>query len=149
MFNSISGITDHLINHLKTHCKAVKTVEIFPVPLTEFPIDRPTVSVGLESAEIHYGEGIYEGDDEDGNSYYGAKAACTYALKICISKSQSGLNCYAAFDAVANACLGITELNIIRVFLGGITYDRSMGALVLTAGIELTAKLETVVKKEK
>ena len=39
------------------------------------------------------------------------------------------------------------ELNIIKVYLGEITYDRSMGALVLSAGIELTAKLETIIKK--
>ncbi len=147
MFDSITGITNHLINHFKTNCKAIKTVEIFPVPLTEFPIEQPTVSVGLEAAEIHYGEGIFEGNDSEGNSYYGAKAGCTYALKICVPKSQSSLSCYTAFDTVADACLSIDELNIIRVFLGGITYERSMGALVLTAGIELTAKLETVIKK--
>ena len=145
MFNSITGITNHLINHLKKNCPSIKTVELFPVPLTEFPIAKPTVSVGLESAEIQYGEGIYEGDDANGHSYYGAKAGCTYALKICVPKSKSSLDCYAAFDSVADACLGVDELNIIRVFLGEIHYDRSMSALVLKAGIELTAKLETVV----
>ncbi len=147
MFNSITGITNHIISHLKTKCKSIKTVEAFPVPLTEFPIEQPTVSVGLQSAEIHYGEGVYEGNDENGNSYYGAKAGCVYSLKICVAKNKSGLDCYKAFDTVADACLDIAELNIIKVYLGGITYDRSMGALVLSAGIELTAKLETVIKK--
>lgn len=146
MFSSITDITNHLIEHFRTNCHDIKTVEIFPVPLTEFPIEQPTVSVGLETAEIHYGEGIFEGTDTDGNSYYGAKASCTYALKICVPKSQSSLSCYAAFDTVADACLSIEELNIIKVFLGGITYERSMGALMLTAGIQLTAKLETVVE---
>lgn len=148
MFDSITSITNHLINHFKTNCRNIKTVEIFPVPLTEFPIEQPTVSVGLESAEIHYGEGIFEGYDTNGNSYYGAKVGCTYALKICVPKSQSSLSCYSTFDTVADACLGIDELNIIKLFLGGITYERSMGALVLTAGIELTAKLETIKPKK-
>ncbi len=147
MFNSITGITNFLINHFKTNCNSIKTVEIFPVPLTEFPIEQPTVSIGLKSAEIQYGEGIFEGNDTNGNSYYGAKAACTYALKICVPKSLSSLSCYNTFDVIADSCLRIDELNIIKVFLGEITYDRSMGALVLKAGIELTAKLETVVKK--
>lgn len=147
MFSSISDVTRHLINHLKTNCKTIKTVELFPLALTEFPIEQPTVSVGLQSAEINYGEGIYEGTDSSGNTYYGATAGCVYSLKICLSKSRSGLDCYQAFDTVADACLGIDELNIIRMFLGEIYYDRPMSALVLNAGIELTAKLETVTKK--
>lgn len=147
MFNSITSITNYLIALLKLKCKNIKTVELFPVPLTEFPIAQPTVSVGLQTAEIHYGEGVYEGDDTSGNSYYGATVGCTYSLKICVPKGKSSLDCYTAFDTVADACLGIDELNIIRVFLGEIHYDRSMGALVLSAGIDLTAKLETVIKK--
>lgn len=145
MFDSITGVTNFLINHFKTNCKSIKTVEIFPVPLTEFPIQQPTVSIGLETADINYGEGIFNGVDGDGNKYYGANANCTYALKICVPKSLSSLDCYAAFDTIADACLGIKSLNVIKVFLGGITYERAMGALVLSAGIQLTVQLETVV----
>ncbi len=145
MFNSITAVTKYLINYFKSNCKGIKTIELFPVALTEFPIEQPTVSVGLQSAEIKYGEGIFEGVDTDGNSYYGVTAACTYALKICVSKSLSSLDCYSAFDKIADACLNITKLNIIKVHLGEITYDRTMGALVLQAGVTLTAQLETVV----
>ena len=143
MISSISQVINRAKFLLSELCPHIKVVELFPSGSTEFPLKAPTVSVGIKTAQLPYGEGAFRGKDDFGNSYYGITALVTLGLNICVPKSQSGYDCYATFDMVAAACNEIQDFNVVSLSMGEIHYNRSMGALVMPAEITLTAEFES------
>ena len=141
----VEDVSIKLIDALKI-CEDINFVRIYPSDLTQFPIKRPTVSVGLKKANLPFSEGTFSGPDVNLNKYYGITLTASYELKICVPKTMSGEDCYKAFDEIADALLGCNDLYIINVYCADISYDRVMGALVLTAGVDLSADLYNIVE---
>ncbi len=141
MLNTVVDVLNYVTNGLKTKCTGYLFVNSFPEKLTEFPISKPTVSVGISKADIPFSECTYLGTNTSKVKYYGAVADCSVALKICVPKSSSGIKCYQAFDSIANACLSLNGVDVVDLSCGNIVYDRIMGALVLSAEIRLKAEL--------
>ena len=101
----------------------------------------PTVSVTIKNIDLPYSEGMYLGADFEDTKYYGITAECDIALNICVPKSMCGTDCYMAFNKVADSCLKIKDLIIKNLYCNEINYDRILGALVLSAGVKLSAQL--------
>ncbi len=148
MLNCIVDINDYLLTQLKTKCKNIKFLPAFPSEISEFPIKQPTASLGIISGIVPFDECIFDGLDAEGNKYYGTTATCEFSLKICVPKTMAGIECYKAFDKIADACLQLDKVIITNLYCRSIKYNRTMGALVLTAGINLSAELGTVIEKE-
>ena len=144
MMASFEEVTAELISLLESGCEGISFVRSFPGDITEFPVKRPTVSVGISRAELPMGECFYLGADVDANDHYGAMASVDFRLQICVPKTGAGKEAYVAFDSIADACLGDTELHIISLGCGDINYNRIMGALVLDAEIKVRAALRSV-----
>lgn len=138
--NNVVDICDSLLNSLKKDCKDIEFVSAYPSGINDFPIKKPTVAVTIKEVNLPYSEGMYIGTDEEYN-YYGITAECDVALNICVPKSMCGTDCYVAFNKVADSCLRIKDLIIKSLYCDKITYDRILGALVLGAGVKLSAQL--------
>ena len=144
MLNCIVDISDYLLRQLNSKCKSIKFLPAFPSEISEFPIKQPTASLGIISGIVPLTECIFDGLDDKGNKYYGTTATCEFSLKICVPKTMAGIECYKAFDKIADVCLQLEDVVITNIYCGSIKYNRTMGALVLTAGINLSAELGTV-----
>lgn len=149
MLNCIVDVSDYLLNSLSKNCDNIKFVPTFPSEISEFPIKQATVSLGIISGSMPLAESIFDGLDAEGNKYYGTIATCEFSLDICVPKTMAGIECYKAFDQIADACLQLEEVAVTNIYCGNIKYNRTMGALVLTAGLVLTAELGTVVPTAK
>lgn len=134
-----------MLNALRNGCSDIDFVSEFPSSITDFPVKKPTASLGIKKADLPFSECIFEGVDTAGRKYYGVTATCELSLNICVPKTSAGINCYSAFDKIADVCLGLTSINITNIYCGEVKYNRMMGALVLSAGINLSAELYTVV----
>ena len=145
-FNCVVDVSEYLLNGLKTECQDLQFVASFPKELTDFPVKKPTVSLGINKASLPFTECIFEGVDGGGRKYYGTTAIFDFALNICVPKTMAGIECYKAFDKIADVCLGLNEVTINNVYCGEIKYNRTMGALVLSAGISLSVELCTILK---
>ncbi len=139
--NCLEDVTTALFLKLSGNCPDVTFVRSFPKVATEFPVIEPTVSIGIKKAEIPLSEGVYLGESSDGTKCYGAFATVTYSLTVCVPKNSTGQECYKTFDKIANALLGKTDFLSTAVRCGDIYYDRNMGALVLSAEIDIKAEL--------
>lgn len=142
MLNNVVDVNNYILNKLSSICKNLKIVSAFPSQISEFPIKKPIASVGVVKATIPIANCIVEGTNTAGKVRYGTTADFELSLKICVPKTMSGLECYRAFDEVADACLRLDEVWVTKVYCEDIKYNRNMGALVLTAGITLKAELE-------
>lgn len=139
--NNIVDICESLLSSLKKDCKDIKFVSAYPSDINDFPIKMPTVSVTIKNIELPYSEGMYLGADFEDTKYYGITAECDIALNICVPKSMCGTDCYMAFNKVADSCLKIKDLIIKNLYCNEINYDRILGALVLSAGVKLSAQI--------
>ena len=144
-FNCVVDVSNYVLNGLKKGCTDMQFVAAFPSELTDFPVKKPTASLGIEKASLPFSECIFEGVDIADKKYYGTTATFEFALNICVPKTMSGIECYKAFDKIADICLGLNEVFITSVHCGNIKYNRTMGALVLSAGINLSVELCTIV----
>ena len=142
--NNIVDICDTLQNALKKDCKSLEFVNAYPSEIKDFPIKKPTVSVTIKSVELPYLEGMYLGVDTNNKTHYGITAECDIALNICVPKSMKGTDCYTAFNSVADSLLKMKDLLIKKVYCDVISYDRILGALVLKAGVKLSARLSSI-----
>ncbi len=141
MLNNVVEVNNYILNKLSAECKDLKFVSAFPSEISEFPIKKPIASVGIVKATVPISKCIVEGFDDSGKTHYGTTADFELSLKICVPKTMSGLECYKAFDKIADACLRLDEVAVIKVYCEDIKYNRNMGALVLSAGITLKADL--------
>ena len=140
--NNVVDICNSLLQYLQSDCKDMNFVSAYPTEINDFPIKKPTVSVTIKTIDLPYSEGMYLGKDLE-NYYYGVTAECDIALNICVPKSMSGIDCYDAFNKVADSCLSVKNMIIKNLYCEKITYDRILGALVLSAGVKLSAQLTT------
>lgn len=144
--NCVVDVCEYLLTSLKKGCKEVQFVASYPSELTDFPVKKPTASLGISNASLPFSECIFEGVDVMGNKYYGTTATFEFSLNICVPKTMPGIECYKAFDKIADVCLGLDSVTITNVYCGEIKYNRTMGALVLSAGINLSVELCTIVE---
>lgn len=144
-FNCVVDVSKYLLNGLKTKCPDVQFVAEFPSELTDFPVKKPTASLGINKASLPFSECIFEGVNSSGKKYYGTTATFEFSLNVCVPKTMAGIECYKAFDKIADVCLGLNEVTITNVYCGEIKYNRTMGALVLSAGIDLSVELCTII----
>ena len=138
--NNIVDVCNSLLQSLKNDCQGINFVSAYPTEINDFPIKKPTVSVTIKTINLPYSEGMFLGKNLE-NYYYGVTAECDVALNICVPKSMSGIDCYEAFNKVADSCLNVKHMIIKSLYCEKITYDRILGALVLTAGVKLSAQL--------
>lgn len=141
MLNNVVDVNNYVINKLGSICENIKFVSAFPSEISEFPIKVPIASVGVVKATVPIANCIVEGTNKSGQTRYGTTADFELSLKICVPKTMSGIECYRAFDVIADACLRLDEIWVTKVYCEDIKYNRNMGALVLSGGIILKAEL--------
>lgn len=146
--NCLVDVFNYISETIAEECPDMDIVKTFPADLTEFPIARPTVSIGIDSAKYPFRGGLFLRTNALFDKYYGINTECVFKFNICLPKTMSGIDLYSAFDEVANACLSLEEVVIINISAGSIHYDRIMGAIVLEATITLNAELTSVKPRE-
>ncbi len=147
-FNCVVEVCEYLLNGLKSGCHDMQFVSEFPSEITDFPVKKPTASLGISKASLPFSECIFEGVDARNDKYYGTTATFEFSLNICVPKTMAGIECYKAFDKIADVCLGLNAVTITNVYCGDIKYNRTMGALVLSAGINLSVELCTIIESQ-
>lgn len=140
-YTTISKFYSSLIKNIQSAItkSGYRARAAFNSPRVDYPIEKPTVILSINNISLPIGKGTLRGTDKANTKYYGVIATGNIGINIYIPKTSNGSKCYETFDAVVNAILNYTSIEVTELHCGELSYNRSAGAVVMSGGVMFNA----------
>jgi hypothetical protein len=138
--NSFGELKDTLVEKLKSDArlKDIRVVSEYPATGRDYPLTKPAIAVGIDSAELSAGLGGYLGG-QDGLS--GVPCAVTLRFDI-FTPQQSGQGPHAIMEALCDIMLlGRGPGGIVKLWSDAVVFDATAAANRLTVRGSLVTAL--------
>lgn len=143
MINPVAEILEEIRDELEKspYLEGSVVISGYPSAVKDVPLRRSVIAVSVGSVELGHGAlGGYFGLSGNGEETYGRKCRLEVRMDIAVPKLLGGEVCHEMLGALISALIsGETGDGAISVRAGEISFDRTLGALILPATLTIDA----------